>query len=404
MKKLIVTILLLPISILSQWTQISTINSPELKAVKFFNEHTGIVAGQGGIWRSTNSGVNWTQVLSGHTLYSVSFPDISIGYAVGDSGIIFKTTNAGLNWNQIGIGVTSKRLNTVSFPSVNTGWIMGESGKILYTFNGGTSFTNQSNGDTTYEVNYLHMANGTTGYYCGSSSANAETFGVTGNGGINWLYTFFMAGNILNATSNIPGLGGYALAVGTNGRIRRTTTNGTTWTVITSPVSVQLNHIVFLDANTGYIAGNSGNILKTTNSGLNWVIDATVTANNLKCISFINANTAWAVGSNGVVIRMGIPVGINSNSNIQTYTLEQNFPNPFNPQTKIVVEIPARGLIKLVVYDVIGNEIITIVNNEVNAGIYEYNFDGGKYSSGVYAYRLFINNQFIDSKKMTLIK
>lgn len=388
----------------TQWEHIATIGNYELRAVKFFNENTGIVAGQSGIWRSINGGVNWTQVLTGYDMNSLSFPDNNVGYAVGDSGKVFKTIDGGLTWNQIGIGLTTKKLNTVSFPSVNTGWIMGQTGKILYTFNGGASFINQSNGDTTYEINYLHMVNNSTGYYCGSSNVNAETFGGTANGGINWLYTFYMAGNTLNSTANIPSLNGYAVAIGTNGRIRRTTTNGTIWTVITSPVNVELNHVLFLNINTGYIVGNSGTILKTTNSALNWIIDATVTANNLKNINVLNSNTAWIVGSNGVVIRTGIPVGINNNFNIQKYILEQNYPNPFNPQTRIAVEIPDKNIIRIVVYDIIGNEIITIVNNELNAGKYEYHFSGESYSNGVYVYRLFVNNQYIESKKMILLK
>jgi len=384
----------------AQWQHIATIGNYELRAVKFFNEHTGIVAGEGGIWRSTNSGVNWVNVLSGHNFNAFSFPDNNIGYSVGDSGKIFKTTNIGINWYQIGIGVTTKKLKTVSFPTVNIGWIMGQNGKILYTFNGGSTFTSQTNGDTTHDINYLQMINSTTGYFCGSNIS--ETFGYSPNGGLNWLYTLNMNGNILYSVCHISG--SIALSVGSNGRIRRTTSNGTTWTIIPSPVTVNLNNIAFLDANTGYIAGNSGNILKTTNSGLNWFIDATISGNNLKCISFINTNTAWIVGNNGIVIRMGIPVGINTLVSIHSYTLEQNFPNPFNPLTIITVQIPTKSLIKLVIYDLSGHEIVTIADKEVDAGRFEYTFNGEIYSSGIYIYSLFVNNQGMESKKMVLIK
>jgi len=414
MNKLIISIfaiLLLSIQLFSEWSQISTVNTTQLNAVKFFNEWTGITAGVGGIWRSTNSGVNWAQVLTSVNINSISFPDNNTGYAVGDSGKIYQTTDNGLNWIQRGIGITTKKLNGVSFPSSNGGWAVGESGKILYTFNGGNSFVTQTTGDSTQDINYIHMVNSTTGYLCGSS--NAETFVYTPNGGINWLFTLFLSGNTLNAVSYIPASNSNALAVGTNGRIRRTTTNGTSWALISSPVSAQLNHVVFLDANTGYIAGNSGNILKTTNSGFNWVVDAIITLNNLRSLSFINASTAWAVGSNGVIIRQGIPVGIiqTENEEPKDFKLYQNYPNPFNPTTIIAFELPENNFIRLVIYDVLGNEVITLVNGEKRPGRYEIIFDGSFLASGIYLNKAEFTNisensgqRLIEFKKMVLMK
>jgi len=407
MRKTFFLALLLPFSIIGQWVQISTVSSPELRSIKFFNEQTGIIVGQGGIWRSTNSGINWTQVLNGSNMNSLSFASNSIGYSVGDSGKIYKTTNGGENWNQIGSGITTKKLNAVSFPAPNTGWIMGESGKILYTFNGGSSFANQTNGDTTYDINYLQMVNSSTGYFCGSSNFNAETFGYSPNGGINWLYSLFMNGNVLNSVCYVPTSNGNVVAVGTNGRIRKTTSNGTTWNIINSPINVQLNHIVFIDASTGYIAGNSGNILKTTNSGLNWTIDATVTPNNLKCFSFINSTTAWVVGSNGVVLRTGIPVSVQTHSGIVNYLkLEQNYPNPFNPSTLIKFSIPENCFVKLTVLNVVGSEIATLINKYLVKGDHIVRFENTGLSNGVYFYRLqsFGERIFVETKKMILIK
>lgn len=387
-----------------QWEHIATIGNNDLKAVKFFNEHTGIVAGQGGIWRSTNGGVNWLQVLSGQNLNALSFPDNNIGYSVGDSGKIYKSTNGGLNWNQIGFGVTSKKLNTVSFPLANTGWIMGESGKILYTFNGGNSFIPQTSNDTLNDINYLQMINSSTGYFCGSSTS--ETFGFSPNGGINWLYTLNVPGNILNSVSHIPTSTSSILAVGTNGRIRKTTTNGTIWTIVTSPVNISLNHILFIDINTGYIVGNSGVILKTTSNGLNWVIDAVVTTSNFKSIYFINPTIAWIVGSNGVVVRTGIPVGIvqNGNAASKEFRLYQNYPNPFNPSTSISFELTKNSFVKLTVYDPLGNEIKRLIDNETGIGKHQVYFYGDNLSSGVYLYKLEANNEFTEYKKMILIK
>jgi hypothetical protein len=85
------------------------------------------------------------------------------------------------------------------------------------------------------------------------------------------------------------------------------------------------------------------------------------------------------------------------------YYLSQNYPNPFNPLTKITYSIKEAGLVKLRVYDILGSEVATLVNEEKLAGSYEVNFDGSKLSSGVYFYQLKADN-FINSKKMLLLK
>ncbi|MCI0448206.1 MAG: YCF48-related protein [Chlorobi bacterium] len=385
----------------SQWVQIATIGNYDLRGVKFFNEHTGIVVGSGGIWRSTNSGVNWTQILAGENLNGLSFPDANTGYAVGDSGKIYKTINGGLNWEQQGIGVTTKKLNSVSFPNNIWGWAVGEDGLILHTYNAGSNFVVQNSG-VGYNINYIQMIDDHTGYICGS--VNEEIFGFTVNIGINWLWTFYMGGNILNALSYIPVSGGAVLAVGSNGRIRKTTNNGINWVVATSPVNVSLNNVVFLDGSTGYIAGNSGYILKTTNSGLNWTVDANVTTSNFKNLSFINQTTAWVVGTGGVVIRTGIPVGISNSENEMPQDFElKNYPNPFNPTTIISFSLHENSFVRLIIYDVIGNEIQTLVSGELKKGYYEILFDGSSLASGLYYCRI-ETRSFKKTIKMVLTK
>ncbi len=86
-----------------------------------------------------------------------------------------------------------------------------------------------------------------------------------------------------------------------------------------------------------------------------------------------------------------------------SYKLEQNFPNPFNPATKITWQSPVSGKQTLKVYDVLGNEVATLVDEFRNSGIYEVDFDASKLSSGVYFYQLKAGD-FISTKKMILIK
>ncbi len=88
---------------------------------------------------------------------------------------------------------------------------------------------------------------------------------------------------------------------------------------------------------------------------------------------------------------------------IRTYELSQNYPNPFNPITRIIYQISKPGFVKIKIFDVLGREIETLVNDYKNSGKYEIYFNASNFSSGVYVYRMEINNYF-DSKKMMLIK
>jgi hypothetical protein len=94
----------------------------------------------------------------------------------------------------------------------------------------------------------------------------------------------------------------------------------------------------------------------------------------------------------------------NTNENIPgKFSLEQNYPNPFNPSTTIRFSLPADSKVKLVVFNSAGQEVASLLNEEMNAGTYEYQFDAGKLSSGVYFYKLITDN-FTDTKKMMLVK
>ncbi len=88
---------------------------------------------------------------------------------------------------------------------------------------------------------------------------------------------------------------------------------------------------------------------------------------------------------------------------INTFILNQNFPNPFNPSTKIRFQIRENSFVKLIMYDVFGNEVSTIVNENRPAGIYEEDFNASNLPSGIYMYTLTVGN-YSDSKKMVLLK
>jgi hypothetical protein len=99
------------------------------------------------------------------------------------------------------------------------------------------------------------------------------------------------------------------------------------------------------------------------------------------------------------------PVGVEENPAVHPteYALKQNYPNPFNPSTKIKYQIPKLSFATLKVYDVLGSEILTIVNEEKPAGSYEILFNAMNLSSGIYFYQLKAES-YIETKKMVLLR
>lgn len=108
---------------------------------------------------------------------------------------------------------------------------------------------------------------------------------------------------------------------------------------------------------------------------------------------------AQHISSNGNVTKVNKP-----NAGMPTeFSLSQNYPNPFNPSTVISYQLPASSQVTLRVYDMLGREIATLVNDRENAGSHSAKFDGSRLASGVYFYRLVAGN-YVATKKMALLK
>jgi len=103
------------------------------------------------------------------------------------------------------------------------------------------------------------------------------------------------------------------------------------------------------------------------------------------------------------LVRIDTTVGIKDFSVPKEYILNQNYSNPFNPTTMIKYEIPELSFVTIKVYDVLGNEITTVVNEEKPIGNYEVEFDATGLTSGIYFYQLQAGS-FVETKKMVLMK
>ncbi|GIK59305.1 MAG: hypothetical protein BroJett017_01950 [Ignavibacteriota bacterium] len=142
--------------------------------------------------------------------------------------------------------------------------------------------------------------------------------------------------------------------------------------------------------NAGYAAGFGTTTEPKSYSFVDSKLDAGEYTYRLKQIDFDGTVTY----SEEVKVEVEIPL---------VYSLEQNYPNPFNPSTTIKYSLSEDGFVKLSVYNLLGEEVTTLVNNEQKAGRYEVNFDASKLASGIYMYRLESNN-FLSIKKMILLK
>lgn len=351
------------------WTKYEVLSNEGKRDICFVNNTTGFGCGlQGKTFKTTNSGQNWTvsQISGSGFLETIWFNDINTGFTAGLSGAYY-TTNSGANWGNTGINAQGEKLNSIYFPSVSTGYIVGNTGKIFKTTNGGLNWLSISSDNNHYSD--VFFTNDNTGYI-----VSAYLIRKTINGGANWQ--------------------NYLVPIYQGG----------------------FSSIYFPTPQTGYIVGgNDINtpypvIVKTTNSGLNWYAIGCQANFSLTSVRFINENIGFTVSNNGQILKTTngggqLLVGLNEpGKDIPSeYSMLQNYPNPFNPVTNIIFDIPKSSNVKIMIYNILGKEIVVLVNEKMNAGSYNVDWDASVYPSGVYFYKL-VTDDFVESKKMVLIK
>src|SRR4030095_3645523 len=357
----------------------------------FINKQTAWIAGgtysfNGILLKTIDEGVTWSAKYTGTSgwLTGIYFLNPQTGFAIGSSGVVLKTVNAGENWSPLDIGAGITLLEQVNFFDANTGWITGWDGKLYRTVNAG--------------INWTPVNSGTT------SNLYTTYFQPSGTGWIS----------------------GYA------GVLLKTTNSGTNW--VSQPVVFNTEFFsIFFAGELGWLCGNSGKMFHSTNGGVNWTPQVVSTNKRLETIDFINSTTGWVVGGyDGSVVFKTIdgganwvqqslnttqhlfsinfwkdPIGIRPISEIvpESYNLYQNYPNPFNPVTKIHFDVPHsnNSNVVLLIYNELGAEIETLLNQKLSPGTYEAEWDASNYSSGVYFCRL-ISGDYVKTQKMILSK
>ena len=157
--------------------------------------------------------------------------------------------------------------------------------------------------------------------------------------------------------------------------------------------------IIGTDSLGVFLFSDEGDSLGSRNEGL--------TNLNVQALTLDNNGYVYAGTENGVWRRplseIVTSVEENQTSTPSSFNLSQNYPNPFNSATAIQYAIPNRGKVVLKIYDILGKEVTTLINEEKDQGVYTINFDANNLASGLYLYRIQAGS-FIDTKKMILLK
>ena len=417
-KKLLLIIICLIFSqnSFSQWSLQNSGTNVTLYSVFFVDQNLGWATGFeqqsfGKVTLTTNGGLNWySQSINMHYPFSLFFIDENTGWIAGwATGLppntpLSKTTNGGISWININAPGTFSYFRSVFFINQNTGWAVGGKSCIIKTTNGGINWTIQKGSYYGYVyLESVYFIDQNKGWCVGG---DRDTILTTSDGGVNWFDQSIVTSNRLLSVYFVNQNTGWC--VGYNGTVLKTTNSGLNWNYQTVG-NYRLTSVYFTDPDNGWISGlnNSGIIYRTSNGGSNWFVQYNGTF-NIHSMCFVNQNTGWAVSSGGQIIKTtngGGTVGIqNILSEIpSSFLLSQNYPNPFNPTTNIKFDIQKTSPTKLIVYDALGREVATLVDELLKAGSYQVDWDGSKYTSGVYFYTL-QTGDFIETKKMLLLK
>ncbi|MBK9406083.1 MAG: T9SS type A sorting domain-containing protein [Ignavibacteria bacterium] len=206
-------------------------------------------------------------------------------------------------------------------------------------------------------------------------------------------------------------LNGWTSGYGSGFNVYKSTNGGSNWNPCLFCGLNPVHSFFFTDSLKGWGASEGG-IINTTNAGTNWIVqNSTHPLVTYNSIHFTDSLTGWVVGDSGIILKTttgGVLTNFaNTSSEIpDKYALSQNYPNPFNPVRKsfgIPVEARVTNYVSLVVYDILGNEVRTLVNENKPAGRYEVTFNGAGLPSGIYYYKLTSGN-YSYTRKMMLIK
>ncbi|MCS7052469.1 MAG: T9SS type A sorting domain-containing protein [Ignavibacterium sp.] len=418
-KNLFLVIILFVSTIYSQWTQVNNgLGSQQIKSLGIVGTNVVAVTANQGIFISSNSGNNWQLHPQNSTLPNFnlngSLSDVISGGAMivwgqgflaslsGSSLIVIPITGIGNNnfscyTSEEGAGITeSKILGTNgggiyyadNFASTNWTQIPGLNNANARTVTGVYVF-DAPNGDehlivATRDGAYISPANSLsnlTGFNNGLTGSSRSINNMYGPFLLTKLGIFFLPSDGLsNGWTNMYPTGDFRTAV--------MDFLGENFYFYGNDVGVRFDGTSFLNENLTGITGGA------------------IVASTIQYLGQTGGYIFVGTENGGVFRKQFVISSVDDESKPTNFILNQNYPNPFNPSTKISWQMPVSGHTTLRVFDVLGNEIATLVDEYREAGNHEVEFNVGQtisLSSGIYFYKIQAG-EFVQTKKMTLIK
>lgn len=411
----------------AQWMQLG-LGDKAIKDIAARNSTIFVVASDSGkLYRSTDNGSNWSSIFELGVIDIDNSPSgdvFMVKDSIYNSGPpqLFRSSNAGSSWIYLNVIEQLADSNITSGPhSVK----ISPMGTILCTiwwylprWAWGTGIAISTDNGVSWQPHFLggmiydFKANSviTVGDIIETQGSSGREICLSDDGGAQWTCwawsnggggTYGPAG-LLSLCSNGNILAG--VSVYGSGIILSEDTCGT-WTQVSTVVPSAGLSLVSGGALTGtdslgvFLFSDDGDSLGSRNDGL--------TNLNIHSLTIDNNNYVYAGTDNGVWRRPLLE--ITSVEEEQTdeipteFWLSQNYPNPFNPQTSIQYAVSNRQFVSLKVYDILGNEIETLVNEEKPKGSYEVTWHAANLPSGVYFYQLKAGS-YVETKKMILMK
>lgn len=357
-----------------------------------------------GFFISTDDGTSWTQRNNGLTnnfvrTFALSGSNLFAG-TLGAAGV-YLTTNNGVNWTIASSGIANQAIHALTFNGATL--LAASNGSGVYTStDNGTSWQPSDSGLSDLSVHALLATGGRIFAGAGSTSISGGVFISTDNGA-SWSLPITSPTNIRSLATN-----GTGIFAATNGAgVYKSTDNGASW----SPANTNLTNAlvrVIISSGVNLFAGtNGGGVYLSTNSGASWSqINQGLTSLSILSLA-TNSTTLYAGTQTGGVwtrpLSQVVAVGEPGSSAPTSFTLDQNYPNPFNPTTTLSFSIPTSSFVLLRVFDVLGREVATLVNETKAAGRYSVDWNAAGHPSGLYFYRLSANGK-TGLKRMMLLK
>jgi len=410
------------------WERLNSPTTENLNSVYFVDSSYGWAAGNSGvIIHTSNGGDDWIiqDSKTENNILDIFFLDRTLGWAVSWEAFnypfgtyVLKTTDGGLNWNSSTFPEENIFSQCILFQDSLNGWMGGKPYPIVRTTDGGIFWTEaeiDSSNFSQFPVFDIQFFNSKYGYASGGVIDCCGIIWWTTNGGDHWqvIDTPFIALEPVyqlytKDSLNVLGVGGDFESWGFGVGMMRTSNGGSSWAWEYIGISGVAWDIDFRNENEAWAPlGGEQKLIYSLDAGLNWTAVPTPDSAIIFKMIFTDSLHGFGVGLDGAIIKYkpdsNVNVFVPQKLTPEGFILHQNFPNPFNPNTKIGFRISNFEFVSLKVYDVLGREVASLVDEELAAGSYEIDFVAEKLSSGIYFYTLSVSD-FISSKKMILLR